>query len=430
MQNACPNVSRRTHCRLCGSSKLQLAVPMQASPIADHYVPTDRLDEEQERFPLDLYLCLDCGHVQNIDVVDPAILFREYTYKTSSSQGLVEHYRRYAQDVVHAFDIPAGSFVLEIGSNDGSLLSFFKAHEMNVLGVDPARDIAHAATARGIPTIPEFFDSRLAAQLREEHGTAAIVAANNVFAHADDLADIVRGIHTMLAPDGIFVFEVSYLPDIVDRFLFDTVYHEHVSYHSIAPLSRFLDRLDMQLFSVERIGSKGGSIRAFAQRKAGDVRPVAGIVSSMIDDERRRGFDRPDIYNDYTGKIEQRKAALDALLAGVRAQGKEVAGYGASTTVTTLMWQFELTDKLAFLVDDNPAKDGLFAPRCHVPVYGSDALYLRKPDYVVILAWNYAEPIMKRHQRFLDEGGTFVIPLPELRVVSASPIDRQLGDKA
>lgn len=422
MQNALKNVTRRTHCRLCGSSKLELAVPMQASPIADHYVPTDRLAEIQERYPLDLYLCMDCGHVQNIDVVDPSILFREYTYKTSSSLGLVEHYRKFAQEVTHSFEVPAGAFVLEIGSNDGSLLGFFKELGMKVLGVDPARDIAKAATERGIPTIPEFFDSQLAARLREEHGPASIVAANNVFAHADDLADIVRGIHAMLAPNGVFVFEVSYLPDIVDRFLFDTVYHEHVSYHSITPLARFFDRLDMQLFNIERIGSKGGSIRAFVQRKGDGAHAVADVVPAMIEDERRRGFDKLELYRNYAERIAQRKVALNALLADVRAQGKTVAGYGASTTVTTLMWQFELADQIAFLADDNPAKDGLFAPCCHVPVLASDVLYSRKPDYVVILAWNYAEPIMKRHQRFLDEGGTFVIPLPELKVVSASPV--------
>lgn len=417
MQNALKNVTRRTHCRLCSSSELELAVPMQASPIGDHYIPADRLAEKQELYPLDLYLCMDCGHVQNIDVVDPSILFREYTYKTSSSLGLVEHYRKYAQDVVHTFEVPAGAFVLDIGSNDGSLLSFFKALGMDVLGVDPARDIAKAATARGIPTVPEFFGSQLAARLREEHGPASIVSANNVFAHADDLADIVRGIHTMLAPYGVFVFEVSYLPDIVDRFLFDTVYHEHVSYHSIAPLARFFDQLDMQLFNVERVDSKGGSIRAFAQRKNEGIHPVADIVPSMIEDELRRGFDRLELYKNYTDQIEQRKIALDALLADARAQGKTIAGYGASTTVTTLMWQFDLADQLAFLADDNPAKDGLFAPYCHIPVLGSDVLYSRKPDYVVILAWNYAEPIIKRHQRFLDNGGKFVIPLPELRVV-------------
>jgi SAM-dependent methyltransferase len=413
------SLTRRERCRLCDSPRLERVLPIAASPIGDAYVPQDRLDEPQACYPLDLYLCHDCGHVQNVDVVNPEILFRDYTYKTSSSLGLVEHYRAYANEVTSRFAVPQDALALEIGSNDGSLLGFFKSHGMRVLGVDPAREIAEATTRRGIPTVAEFFGSTLAKQLREEYGPASIVAANNVFAHADDLADVVRGIHTMLAPNGVFVFEVSYLPDIVDRFLFDTVYHEHVSYHSIGPLARFFDRLDMQIFDIERIASKGGSIRGFAQRKQEGRHAVSQIVTTMIDDENRRGFTDPQIYRSYGAAIDERKSALAKVVDTARAQGKRVAGYGASTTVTTLMWHFELTQKLDFLADDNPVKQGLFAPVCHIPVLPSDELYTRKPDYVVILAWNYAEPIMKRHQRYLDEGGTFVIPLPELRVVSA-----------
>lgn len=408
--------TRRDRCRLCDSQDLELVLPINASPIADAYVPAERLSEPQDAYPLDLYLCHSCGHIQNVDVVDPEILFRDYIYVTSSSLGLVEHYRQYAEDVTAQFGVRPGALALEIGSNDGSLLNFFKNKGMQVLGIDPARRIAQEATARGIPTLPEFFGSTLAQGLRKEHGPAAIVAANNVFAHADNLADIVTGIHTMLADDGVFIFEVSYLPDIVDRFLFDTVYHEHVSYHSIVPLAKFFERLGMQLFDVQRIASKGGSIRGFAQR-AGAGRAVTQRVTDMVAEENRRGFDKPDIYRAYGAAIAERKAAVLEVVNQARAQGKSVAGYGASTTVTTLMWHFDLHDKLDFLADDNPRKQGLFAPKCHVPVVPSEELYTRRPDLVVVLAWNYADPIMKRHQRYVDEGGTFVIPLPELRVI-------------
>lgn len=412
------SLTRRDSCRLCGSKHLELALPIAASPIADAYLPRERLNEEQDLYPLDLYLCTACGHVQNIDVVNPEILFRDYIYVTSSSMGLVEHYRRYADDVVSQFSVKPGALALEIGSNDGSLLNFFKAKGLKVLGVDPARRIAEEATARGVPTLPEFFGSKLAESLRKEHGPATIVAANNVFAHADNLADIVQGIHTMLADDGVFIFEVSYLPDIVDRFLFDTVYHEHVSYHSIIPLAKFFEKLGMQLFDVQRISSKGGSIRGFAQRAAQGRHPVTSRVTELIAEENRRGFNQSAIYHAYDAAISARKAAVAKVVDEARARGKTVAGYGASTTVTTLMWHFDLAQKLDFLVDDNPLKHGLFAPKCHLPVLPSEELYTRRPDYVLILAWNFAEPIMKRHQRYIAEGGTFVIPLPELKVVS------------
>ena len=412
------SVTRRDRCRLCDGKHLELVLPIAASPIADAYVPRERLGEKQDAYPLDLYLCTDCGHVQNIDVVDPEILFRDYIYVTSSSLGLVEHYRRYADEVMSQFDVKPDALALEIGSNDGSLLGFFKAKGLKVLGVDPARRIAEEATARGIPTLPEFFGSKLAETLRKEHGPASIIAANNVFAHADNLAEIVQGIRTMLDDDGVFIFEVSYLPDIVDRFLFDTVYHEHVSYHSIVPLTRFFERLGMQLFDVQRINSKGGSIRGFAQRAPEGRHAVTSRVKELIAEENRRGFHQPAIYREYGAAIEARKAAVAKVVDEARARGKTVAGYGASTTVTTLMWHFDLTQKLEFLVDDNPFKHGLFAPKCHLPVLSSEELYTRRPDYVVILAWNFSDPIMKRHQRYVDEGGTFVIPLPELKVVS------------
>ncbi|MEI8033270.1 MAG: class I SAM-dependent methyltransferase [Chlorobiaceae bacterium] len=414
-----PSVNRRDSCRLCRGKNLELVLPVAASPIADAYMPTEQLAAAQALYPLDLYLCNDCGHIQNIDVVDPDLLFRDYIFVTSSSQGLVEHYRRYAEEVTADFSVLPGSLVVEIGSNDGSLLNFFKVKGLRVLGVDPARRIAEEATAGGIATLPEFFTSTLAEELRREHGPAAIIAANNVFAHADNLSDIVRGVHSLLDDDGVFVFEVSYLPDIVDRFLFDTVYHEHVSYHSLAPLAVFFEGLGMQLFDVQRISSKGGSIRGFAQRMPEGRRRVSSRVTEMLAEEARREFSRPALYQRYGVEISRRKKALAEVIDAALAAGQSVAGYGASTTVTTLMWHFDLTQKLEFLADDNPRKQGLFAPACCLPVLSSDELYTRKPDYVVILAWNYAEPIIKRHQRYLDEGGAFIVPLPELQLIRA-----------
>jgi SAM-dependent methyltransferase len=411
------NLRRRDRCRMCEGPRLELALPIKASPIADAYVPAARLGQVQPTYPLDLYLCLDCGHVQNLDIVDPETLFRDYLFLTSASGGLVEHFREYAAEVISHFGIRPGSLVVEIGSNDGSLLRFFKDRGMNVLGIDPAREIARQATQGGVPTLPEFFGSVVASSIRAEHGPASVIAANNVFAHADDLADIVNGVRDLLADDGIFVFEVSYLVDIIDKFLFDTVYHEHVSYHSISPLARFFERLGMQLFDVQRIASKGGSIRGFAQRRAGGKRTQTAAVRDMIALEQRRGLGSLEPYRTYERQIGERKKALLDFLERDTVRGALIAGYGASTTTTTLTWHFELTRKLAFLVDDNPHKHGLFSPGVHVPVVPSEELYVRRPDYVIVLAWIYAEPIIKRHRRFLEEGGKFIIPLPELKVV-------------
>ena len=411
-------LNRRDRCRLCNQIHLTLALPLAASPIADAYVTPEMLNEEQGIYPLDLYLCLDCGHIQNIDIVDPNVLFRDYTFVTSSSNGLLDHYKQYANEVVAKFDIPTDSLVIEIGSNDGSLLGFFKNKGLKVLGVDPARAIAEAANLRGIRTLPEFFTLEIAERIREEFGLAELITANNVFAHADDLEGMVKGISTLLSNRGIFIFEVSYLPDIIDRFLFDTVYHEHVSYHSLAPLVQFFDRLGLQLFDVERIGSKGGSIRGFVRKSLNSNPEVTSQLTGLIRAEALRDFDKLATYLNYSIAVEARKTALNSFLDKALSNGHTIAGYGASTTVTTLMWHFELTEKIGFLVDDNPNKNGLFAPRCHIPVFGSDEIYSRLPNCVVILAWNFADQIIKRHLRFLNDGGIFVLPLPDFKIIS------------
>jgi SAM-dependent methyltransferase len=412
------DLRHRETCRLCGSRRLELAVPLNPSPIADAYIPASRLGQPQALYPLDLYLCRDCGHVQNLDIVNPELLFRDYLFTTGSSAGLVAHFRQYAADVMRSQRIKPGGLVVEIGSNDGTLLKFFKnEHGMRVLGIDPAREIARQATKSGVETLPEFFNAALASRIRKEYGGASVFCANNVFAHADDLEDIVRGVRDVLADDGVFVFEATYLVDFIDNLLFDTVYHEHVSYHSIEPLSRMFERLGLELIDVQRIPTKGGSIRGYAQRKPEGRRIAKPVVAGMITAERERGFDRVDLYRKYSACIDQRKAALREFIDVEMARGSLIAGYGASTTTTTLMWHFDLTRKLAFVADDNPKKHGLYCPGCHVPVVPSDEIYVRRPDVVVILAWQYAEPIIKRHQKYLDQGGRFVMPLTDLRVV-------------
>jgi SAM-dependent methyltransferase len=414
------HVKHKTDCRLCGSTSLDHVLPILPSAIGDAFVTADRLNEKQDLYPLDCYLCLDCGHLQNLDVVDPDILFRDYTYRTSVSLGLVEHFKRYAQSVVSSLGIPEGSLVAEMGSNDGSLLKAFKNEGMRVQGVDPARDIAAAATADGVPTVPDFFTSALAARIKSDQGEAKLFCANNVFAHIDNMSDVVKGIRSLLADDGAFVFEVSYIVDMIDNMVFDTIYHEHVSHHALIPLETFLNRHDMTLFHVARTATKGGSIRAFAQPKSTGKRPRSPELSQLIAEEERRGITKPQIYRDWFVAIEKAKRAVLATLDKAIAEGKLVAAYGASTTTTTLLYHFELESRIKFILDDNPLKQGLFSPGAHIPVLPSSELATRKPDIVVILAWIYAEPILKRNQAYLEAGGCFLVPLPEPQIVGKS----------
>jgi hypothetical protein len=412
-------VTKRSSCRLCHSDKLLMVLPMKPSPIADAFITHDKKHIPQPSIPLDLYQCQTCGHVQNVDIVNPDLLFREYLFQTGSSSGLVAHFSLYAQEIVQKYNIKPGAFVVEIGSNDGTLLKFFKALGLNVLGIDPAVEIAQQATAAGTPTLPEFFSSALAKQIAAQHGAAKLIVANNVYAHSDELADITTAIASLLDDDGIFIFEVSYLLDIIDKFLFDTIYHEHLSYHSISALQRFLKAHGLHLFDVEKITSKGGSIRGFVQKINGP-HPEQAIIETMIAEEIRRGLHQPQIFQHYEQAILLQKQAVTAFIDKALQHKKRVIAYGASTTVITLMYHFELENKLEYLVDDNPKKQGLFSPGCHLEVSLSNILYTDKPDIVVILAWQYADVIIQKHQQFIAEGGTVVVPLPSLQIISSA----------
>jgi len=407
---------RRDTCRLCAAPKPELVMRLAPTPPANAFVPRERINEAQKQYPLDVYFCLSCGHVQLLDVVDPEILFRDYVYVSSTSPVFVEHFRKYAEEVLKLVTPPQGALVVEIGSNDGTLLRFFRERGMRVLGIDPAREIAKRATSSGIETLPMFFTADLAQRIRQEYGRAAIIAANNVFAHADDLADITEGIRALLIPDGVYVFEVSYLADVIEKTLFDTIYHEHVSYHSVKPLDAFFRRHGMELIDTQRVVTHGGSLRGTVQLRRGP-RPVSPAVAELTALEVALGLDRAATFKAFADQIDRVGVRLGRVLSDFKAQGKTIAGYGAPAKATTLLFHFNLGNVLDFIVDDSPLKQGLFSPGYHIPVLPPQAIYDRRPDDLRILAWNFAEPIMKNHKKFLDQGGHFIIPLPQIQVV-------------
>ena len=407
---------RRDTCRLCGGGALERVLALTPTPPANAFVDAERLNTEQACFPLDVFFCKTCHHVQLLDVVDPAQLFENYVYVSGTSPSFVKHFEGYAEAVLDRFAPDPESLVVDIGSNDGTLLGAFKARGMAVLGVDPARDIAEEATKSGIETITGFFSAVLAAEIKKNRGPARIITANNVFAHADDLSGIVDGIKTLLASDGVFVFEASYLADVIEKTLFDTIYHEHLAYHSLAPLERFFEDNEMRLFSAVRVDSHGGSVRGFAGLTGGR-HEADGSVAALIAVEEGLGLNRAETFVDFGHNIDALGAKLQKLTDSIKADGKSIAGFGAPAKATTLMHHFGLgPETIDFIVDDSPLKQGLFTPGHHIPVLPADALYERKPDYVLILAWNFAQPIMESHRAFQDAGGRFIVPLPDLEI--------------
>jgi SAM-dependent methyltransferase len=409
---------RATHykarrCLLCHSGDIELVLPLARSAIGNDYLAECRV---QDAYSLNLHLCKACGNVQIEDVVNPDLLFRQYTYATKSSLGLVEHFRKYAEEMVASTHTTPGSLVVDVGSNDGSLLQAFRDLGFCVVGVDPATEIAERASAEGVPTLVEYFSPRVASQIREDHGPAALVTANNVFAHSDQLPAMADAVRALLAPGGLFVFEVSYLLDIVHKMLFDTIYHEHLCYHSARSLSRFFPRHGLQLIDVKRIPTKGGSLRGTVQL-AGGPRSVTSEVRRLIEWEDLTRLHSAETFRAFSRRIEMAKEEFIAPIDRCRSSGRIIAGYGASPTVTTLINQFDLAQRLDFLVDDNPSKQRTFSPGHHVPVYPGEEIYNREADVIAVLAWNFATPIVSRHRRFIESGGQFIVPLPTLQVV-------------
>lgn len=414
MSDAC---YRRSTCRLCAGRDLTEVLKLQPTPPANAFIAKEQLGIEQAVFPLDIYFCQSCGHVQLLDVVDPKLLFENYVYVSGTSPVFVKHFEDYANKTLDTYQPSINSLVVDIGSNDGTLLSFFKSAGQRVLGIDPATDIAKDASARGIETWNEFFTAELSNSIKRDRGPAHVITANNVFAHADDLAGIVTGIRNLLAPEGVFVFEVSYLVDVFKKTLFDTIYHEHVAYHSVKPLQQFFKNNDLELINVERIDSHGGSLRGFAQLANGPHK-IQPSVDELIALEAELGLDRAETFKEFSRHIDDIKSELTNVLKKLKADGKSIAGFGAPAKATTLMYHFGIGPEIIdFIVDDSPLKQNLYAPGLHIPVLPSQAIYDRKPDAIVVLAWNFAAPIMKNHQAYLEQGGQFIVPLPKVKVV-------------
>jgi len=410
-------IRRRTTCRICDGTDLEPILSLGPTPLANSYLRSPDEFEGEPVFPLDLHFCLRCGLFQLLDVVDPAVLFRHYLYVTGTSSTIAAHNRAYARTVADLLGLGTGDLVVEVASNDGSLLQCFKALGVDTLGIEPARNLAARASASGIETVSEFFTADLAASLRVERRPARAIAANNVLAHVDDPVDFLRGFRTLLADDGLATIEVPYVRDLLDRLEYDTVYHEHLSYFSISSLLHLCERAGLSAVRIDHVPVHGGSLRLYLSASAAGH---ADDVLRQQEDERREGLTDLSRYRRFAEEVQQGRAALVELLEQLVGAGKRVAGYGAPAKGNTLLNYCGIGTRLMpYTVDKNPLKVGLYLPGTHIPVRSVDALTNGDgdPDYVVILAWNFADEIMAEQQRYRDRGGRFIVPVPRPRVI-------------
>lgn len=407
----------RAECRICRGREVVKVLSFGPTPLANAFLKADETRRMEQYFPLDVYLCEICGLVQLWDVVSPEILFKNYVYVSSTSPVFVAHFRQFAERAHKRFQLTPESLVVDIGSNDGILLKPFQELGTRGLGVEPDRAISAFARKVGVATVTAFFSMQLAQKILKKYGRADIITATNVFAHIDDIHVLAKGVIALLKKDGVFIIEVPYLVDFLQKNLFDTVYHEHLSYFSVTALNEFFERAGMELFDVERVSSHGGSLRIFAQKQGAKHRR-SPVIRVFMQNEKKLKLSHRKTYHDYALRIQKNRAKLTSLLIGLKQKGKTIAGYGAPAKGNTLLNFFSIGgDILSYIIDDSPHKQGMFTPGKRIPVVSSAVLRKNPPDYLLIIAWNFADSIIKKNELFKKNGGRFIIPVPHPRII-------------
>lgn len=411
-------VKRIKNCRVCKEKAFTKVLTLGPTPLANAFLRKDQLDQAEQYFPLDVYFCNSCSFLELGHVVDPKILFGNYVYVSSTSSIFVKHFQDFANHIVDRFRLEGtSSLVIDIGSNDGILLIPFKKAGLRVLGIEPASQIAKVARNQGIPTLAQFFSVKLAKQIVKKYGKAKIVTATNVFAHIDDLDEVIKGLEILLDNDGIFIMEAPYLVDFLKKRYFDLVYHEHLSYWAITSLITLFKRFGMTVFDVQKVAVHGGSIRVFVRKNKGPFK-IGKRVEESLRKEKKHKLQIIDTYLAFANEVLENKVKLVTLLSRLKAKGKRIAAYGAPAKGNTLLNFFSIgTEIVDYVVDDSPWKQGLYTPGKRIPVVSSKTLYEDRPDYLLILAWNFAESIMKTHKRIRELGGRFIIPVPKPKIV-------------
>lgn len=405
-----------TSCRACRSNRMLLFLPLGPHPPANAFLSAANLEVAEAVFDLNTHVCLECGLIQVPNVIPPDF-FRNYVYVPSASATMHDHFRALGETLGTRLAGNPTGLVVDIGSNDGLFLSQWVGHGGRGLGIEPARNLTEIARGRGVEVVNEYFTPELAASVRQQYGPAAVIVTTNTFNHIDDLHAFMRGVVTLLDTDGIFIVEVPHAGDLVSKNEFDTVYHEHVSEFSVKSLVDLFAVVGMTVVDIEELRIHGGSMRVFGRRTERGATPSA-TVRDWLERERAQGLCETATYDAFRLRVHAIRTELLAILGRLKAEGARIAGYGAPAKGNTLLNYYGIgPETLTFLADRNPLKHGTYSPGMHIPIVPAERVIETQPDYLLILAWNFADEIMREQDEYRRRGGRFIVPIPEPRII-------------
>ena len=404
-------------CRICGNKNIESIYSLGDVPLANSLVKKEDENKEDDRFPLTLVFCPRCSLIQIKETVDPETLFKNYLYFSSFSDMVLHRSKEFAENLIRERHLNQDSLVVEVASNDGYLLSFFKRKKIPILGIEPAENIAKIANEKGITTLCDFFNLKCAEKLVNEGKRADVIIGNNVLAHISDLNGFVEGIHVLLKEKGIGSFEFPYIVNMIRNTEFDTIYHEHLCYFSLTAVMELFKRHQLMIINAELTEIHGGSLRITLTHQDSGVK-VSDSIHSLLKKESEEGLSKIQFYRNFTSKIDSIHQHLTSLLNDLKSKGNTIAAYGAAAKGSMLLTIFKLgKETIDFIVDRSTYKQNLFMPGNHIPIFGPEYLLQKQPDYLLILAWNFADEIMDQQQEYQRKGGKFIVPNPTVSII-------------
>jgi SAM-dependent methyltransferase len=381
-------------------------------PPANAFLSKKQLKFSEAKFPLRIFVCLDCALIQVKDYI-PKNFFVRYFYLPSASNQMIKHFEQLAKILTKKFQLSKKSLVVDVGSNDGTFLSNFTKTKIKAFGIDPSVNMAKLAKTKGVKTVTEYFNSPLASKVSKKYGKANVILTTNTFNHIDNLHEFMAGVTIFLEDEGVFVIEVPHALELVKNVEFDTVYHEHLSQFSVKSIMALFETFNMEIFDIEGLPIHGGSMRIYGRKKKGKS-SVSKVVSQWVNEEKNAKLFQKSTYDNFSRKVKENKKQLWEILSALKRSGKRLVGYGAPAKGNTLLNYYKIgPDTLEYLVDRNPLKHGFYSPGMHIPILPAETLVKDMPDFTLILAWNFAEEIVRQQQRYIKRGGKFIIPIPK-----------------